>query len=121
MENICYEILEPVRAKFSKPIMINNREIILAFFGEREPLAISLSFFSGCFLSFSISNKSFIKYIPEATKLKEKNRSIEIHNVSPVMPPNIQNNKSVTNVNVNENRSINLNFMKNDPKNVNSG
>ena len=24
LENICYEILEPVRAKFGKPIMINT-------------------------------------------------------------------------------------------------
>ena len=24
LENICYEILEPVRAKFGKPIMINS-------------------------------------------------------------------------------------------------
>ena len=65
--------------------MINNKEIILALFGEREPLAISLSFFDGCFLSFSISNKSFIKYIPEATKLKEKNITNNVEKFSRVI------------------------------------
>ena len=65
--------------------MINNKEIILALFDEREPLAISLSFFVGCFLSLSISNKSFIKYIPEATKLKEKNTTNNIEKFSRVI------------------------------------
>ena len=65
--------------------MINNKEIILAFFGEREPLAMSLCFFVGCFLSLSISTKSFIKYIPEATKLKEKNITNNVEKLSGVI------------------------------------
>ena len=61
---------------------MNRNEITLAFFDEIEPLAMALCFFVGCFLSLSISNKSLIKYNPEATKLKEKNRANNIEKFS---------------------------------------
>ena len=44
----------------------------IAFFMPMAPDAIGLFFFVGCFLSFSISTKSFITYTADAIRQKER-------------------------------------------------
>ena len=55
-----------------------TKESINADFIETKPDAIALNFFVGCFLSFSLSIESLIKYIEEEIKQNAINALIEV-------------------------------------------
>ena len=55
-----------------KPIIDNAIESLRASVIETFPDAIILNFFLGCFLSFSLSIESLIKYIDEDTMQNDK-------------------------------------------------
>ena len=66
-----------------KPInkLVSTKKIDkdIAYFIDTSPEAIDRYFFVGCFLSFSLSMESFIKYIDEEIKQNAINALIEVN------------------------------------------